>query len=316
MVPLTPSGRPRMPESWEAATLALMRGYEVDYSSLRQGSCKRTLPTPDRLRTILQTEPEAVLWAFDVAIEDCQQMGEPDAAEVWLDLRGQVADYIETPNRDPWDTPKRPKAVLPDYLEAEEVTAILEAARRSGRSGVRNAAAIALCYYGLLRVGEAVHLRAADMSVHLRTLRTPPEGKTGSRAVVLPEDAAPYLTAWDALRPEYAERTGEPCAFWLVSKTGKRLDPSAINRALDRYADKAGIGGVGEAVTAQGATVQRHRVRPHMLRHSGAMRVVRNPKASPVDVQRALGHKRMSSTAVYLHMDDKRYREVVDGTSW
>jgi integrase len=47
----------------------------------------------------------------------------------------------------------------------------------------------------------------------------------------------------------------------------------------------------------------------HDLRHTCALRMLRDPRLSLVDIQRLLGHAHLSSTQVYLELDD---REVIE----
>ena len=64
------------------------------------------------------------------------------------------------------ETGRRSEAL--HYLHADEVAALLEAASSSGRTGIRNAAAIALMYFTGLRVSEVCHLRCRCVDVARR----------------------------------------------------------------------------------------------------------------------------------------------------
>lgn len=140
----------------------------------------------------------------------------------------------------------------------------------------RNHAALYLMYASGLRVGECLALHTTDvdlerMFVHVR------EGKTGERNVPLPDDDLLRMTLrrWLAIRGRWQPES--PNLF--VTKPGKPLATNALRDSMNVYAVRAGIG----------------HATPHALRHSCATELLANG-ASPIGVQRILGHARLSTT--------------------
>lgn len=149
----------------------------------------------------------------------------------------------------------------------------------------RNHAALRLMYAAGLRVGECLSLHVEDldrdrMRVHVR------DGKSGERNVPLPDDPMlmKSIERWLAVRSRWSPESG----VLFVTKSGKPLSTNAIRESMKTYATRAGID-------------QAH---PHMLRHSCATELLANG-ASPLGVQRVLGHARLSTTiGVYAHACD------------
>jgi integrase/recombinase XerD len=185
------------------------------------------------------------------------------------------------------------------YLEPDEVALLLRTASRSGVTGKRNAAVIALMYGCGLRVGECCWLRADGIDRERMVVYVPPEGKTGTRVQPLPEAMLKYLDAWEKVRPRYAERNPSTDAYFLSGR-GNRIDRTAIYKEVRRYGAKCGM--------------RPERVHPHAFRHSHAMALLRNPSALITDVQASMGHADLSSTMVYLHADDRRLQELYRDT--
>lgn len=156
----------------------------------------------------------------------------------------------------------------------------------------RNCALFYLLYATGLRVGEALALRVEDLDlarlkVHVR------DGKSGERFVPLPDDShlGDVARGWLAVRERWQPRI--PLLF--VTRPGKPLSSNAVRASARLYGARAGIG----------------HVTPHMLRHSAATEMLANG-ASPIGVQRVLGHKRLSTTLdVYSWASDTHAAEAM-----
>ena len=97
---------------------------------------------------------------------------------------------------------KKTDQALVDYLNHEELQALLDAPDPTTRSGTRDRAMIHVCFAGGLRVSELVCLRLDDVQNHPQTsIRI--RGK-GRRERILPlwKETAKVLRAWIAVRPE------------------------------------------------------------------------------------------------------------------
>lgn len=210
----------------------------------------------------------------------------------------------------------------PRGLPHEAVDALLRAAGRepSDFLRLRDQAALALLVYAGLRVQEVcdVQLRDLDLAAETITVRSGKGGK--ARRVPLHPDAKRLLAAYlDQVRcPAGLPAIGaeeEREALLLgqeVTKPGQPLRPG-ITPALIRHRVRVLGRQAGERMQehakreldllradelrqAAGRLLQ---VSPHQLRHSLARRLLATG-SQLTEVQRILGHSRLSTTGIYL----------------
>lgn len=143
-------------------------------------------------------------------------------------------------------------------------------------------------YFAGLRVSEACNLSARDLNTRAMTLRVR-EGK-GSKDrnnLGIPADTVAVIERWMAVRPN--------SRFLFCTLDGGRMSERYVHAMVGRYARRANVmkdTGRGEAP-----------INPHVLRHSYATRLIE--AGIPIhDVQRALGHSSLNTTAIYLHVND------------
>jgi integrase/recombinase XerD len=168
---------------------------------------------------------------------------------------------------------KRPRR-LPAVLGPDEVAALLDAAPPG-----RDRALLQTAYACGVRISELLHLRVPDID--------------SARMVVVVRHGK---GAKDRLVPLSVRLLGELRAFWRWHRSrtwlfpgetaGRPLHTGTVQRMFQRVRRRAGL--------AKAATV-------HTLRHSFATHLLE----AGVDVftlQRLLGHKSLSTTALYLHV--------------
>jgi site-specific recombinase XerD len=186
----------------------------------------------------------------------------------------------------------RTKNRLPKTKTPEEWKLFFRVIDRRYDSGRRNHALFYLLYASALRIGEALSLSVQDldlglMKVHVR------EGKTGERWVPLPDDPdlVKSINAWLDVRT----RWNPDIDILFVTKPGKQLSTNAARESMKLYGERAGIG----------------HVHCHMLRHSAATEMLSHG-ASPIGVQRVLGHRSLSTLlSTYSHACDTHAREAM-----
>ena len=88
--------------------------------------------------------------------------------------------------------------------------------------------------------------------------------------------------------------TDEPALF--VGRRGNRLNPRTIERRLEGWAKRQGLG---------------VHVHPHMLRHSFASHVLQS-SGDLRAVQEMLGHANIGTTQIYTHLDFQHLAKVYD----
>lgn len=182
----------------------------------------------------------------------------------------------------------------PMFLEADELQALMDVPNTRSLIGLRNRVIMGLMAESGLRVSEALALRPRDVNIREKRVEVA-QGKNGSwRTVYFKTNTlAELLERWKSLRPE-----GE-LLFTNVrgASRGQAVSRRNIEKAVQQYARKAGLN---------------IRVYPHMLRHSFATQLLRGG-ANLRTVQVALGHKNLSTTAIYTSITDNDVRQAMRG---
>ena len=182
---------------------------------------------------------------------------------------------------------KKTDQTLIDYLNREELQALLDAPDPTTREGTRDRAMLHVGFAAGLRVSELVGLRLGDLHTHPQA-SIQVRGK-GRRERVLPlwKETAKSLRAWVALR-------GETRATELfLNAQGGPLTRSGFEYILRKYVKTAAH--FCPSIAAK-------RVSPHVLRHSCAMHTLQATR----DVRQValwLGHASVKSTEIYLRAD-------------
>ncbi|MEO9177050.1 MAG: tyrosine-type recombinase/integrase [Gaiellales bacterium] len=182
------------------------------------------------------------------------------------------------------------------YLDDEQLEQLLRVARdgwdpevagaEDRRDDARRAEDFLLCaLMGLagLRVSEVCALDAGDVSERHVLVRA---GK-GNRRRSVPTDP----TIWQALE---RHRAAGLHLFGMPTDPSRRITRNALEVRISRLARYAGLG----------------RVTPHVLRHSFATAVGRDPQAVVV-LRDLLGHRSVNTTSRYLHSRDDERRAVL-----
>jgi integrase/recombinase XerC len=196
--------------------------------------------------------------------------------------------------QNPCDGIKAPKRArpLPKVLSTDQTAALLDVVGED-ELDTRDKAMFELFYSSGLRLAELAGLDATaarDLVEHEVTV-TGKRGKT--RTVPVGSQAIAALHVWLAQRPALAA-AAEPALF--VSRRGTRLTPRSIERRLESWAKRCGLG---------------VHVHPHMLRHSFASHVLQS-SGDLRAVQEMLGHASVAATQIYTHLDFQHLAKVYD----
>lgn len=230
------------------------------------------------------------------------------------------------------DVPSTPPA--PRSLLDQAVDALLRAARNEGdlRLRLRDEACLALLIYTGLRVQEVcdVQVRDVDLAGGTVTVRSGKGRK--ARRLPLHPDAQRLLQRYlhevrcpGGLPPIGSEQEREPLLVGMQVTTRKcPLVPGIKTRVVrQRIADLGhrAADQLREAAKREQNLERAERLRtlaqqldvvsPHMLRHSLAKRMLKNG-AQLSEVQRALGHTRLSTTGIYLTPSEEDLRTAID----
>lgn len=179
-----------------------------------------------------------------------------------------------------------------DLISTDELSRLLSAPKGTSERMLRDRAILELLFSTGLRVSELASLN--NDSIDLKKDEFTVRGKGEKVRVVFLSDAArEAVKAYLAVRKDMDEALFSQLGR---GKKGKslRLTSRSIERLVDGYAIKAGIG---------------KRVTPHTLRHSFATDLLGNG-ADIRSVQAMLGHANIATTQIYTHVTDKALRDV------
>jgi site-specific recombinase XerD len=182
---------------------------------------------------------------------------------------------------------KKTDEALVDYLNRQELQALLDAPDPTTRAGTRDRAMLHVCFAAGLRVSELVCLRLDDLQTHPQTsIRI--RGK-GRRERILPlwKETAKVLRAWTAVRYE---------------TTAVELFLNAQGEPMTRYGFEYILAKHIKTAATICPSIASKRVSPHVLRHTCAMHTLQ----ATHDVRKVslwLGHASVKSTEVYLRAD-------------
>lgn len=239
---------------------------------------------------------------------------------------------VENPITDVKDVPTEPPA--PRSLPPQAIDALLRAAgaEPSPILRARDGALLALLIYAGLRVQEAcdIQLRDLDMGSETVTVRSGKAGK--ARRVPLHADAQRQLRRYlDIVRcPEGiptigSEQEREKLLVGIdVTRKGQPTVPGITQRVAQRTVQQLGKlaaqqlraealreRNIARSESLQDLARRLESVTPHMLRHSLARRMLERGAQLP-EVQRVLGHSRLSTTGIYLTPSEEDVRSAIN----
>ncbi len=229
------------------------------------------------------------------------------------------------------DVPADPLA--PRSLPTEAVDALLRVARTEKHSllRMRNQALLALLIYAGLRVQEACDLQLRDLDLEGGTV-TVRSGKAGkARRVPLHADAQRLLRRYlervrcpEGLPAIGSDQERERLLVGIaMTIKGQPMRAGITQRVAQRTMQQLGQTAAQqlriEAQREQNITRneflqdlsrQLETVTPYILRHSLARRMLERGAQLP-EVQRALGHSRLSTTGIYLTPSEEDVRTAI-----
>ena len=193
--------------------------------------------------------------------------------------------YIKEHPMDLLQAPKTRRR-LPQVLTFEEVEAIENSFDLSLPENFRNKVMVEMMYSCGLRVSELVSLRLGDLLLDGGCIRVTGKGNK-QRLVPIGHYASRLLRLYiEGARASFPVQQGcEDCVF--LSRRGQKLTREMVFTVVKKAAETAGI-------TKQ--------VSPHSFRHAFATHLVEGG-ADLRSVQAMLGHKNITTTEIYTHLD-------------
>lgn len=183
------------------------------------------------------------------------------------------------------------KKSLPATLNPDEVSRLLKQ-NVSDPMVCRDIAMFELMYSSGLRLAELVSLNLADLDLSVEQVRV--TGKGGkTRDLPVGKPAIEAINKWLGFRRSLPGADGS--AVFLSSR-GKRIAPRTVQMRLKKLAESQGL---------------KRDCYPHMLRHSFASHMLES-SGDLRAVQELLGHKDISTTQIYTHLDFQHLARVYD----
>jgi integrase/recombinase XerC len=203
----------------------------------------------------------------------------------WLLAEGRIEHDPAAGVRGP-----RTRRKLPQVLDVDEATALVEAANDGDALGVRDRAMLELFYSSGLRLSELAGLTWRDLDLDDGLVRV--LGK-GSKTRLVP--VGRFAVA--ALRELGASAGGgDPGAPVFVGRGGRAISARAVQKRMKHLALRQGIA---------------RNVHPHLLRHSFASHLLES-SGDLRAVQELLGHADIGTTQIYTHLDFQHLAKVYD----
>lgn len=176
---------------------------------------------------------------------------------------------------------------LPKHFSVSEIFKVISMAKGDNASEVRDRALLELWYATGTRISEIAGVEVAQLDFKESTLRVIGKGNR-ERIIPVAKEALEWCQKYKDIRHEWSRQSNlrEEKKFFLTP-LGKPMSRQGIWKILKKYTQMAGIS---------------RNVWPHMIRHSFATHILRNG-ADLRAVQELLGHRSISTTEIYTHLD-------------
>lgn len=181
---------------------------------------------------------------------------------------------------------------LPVVLHQAEIEELLNQPLAENALAIRDRALLEFMYGTGVRISEAAGLRKNDLICESGLVRIFGKGER-ERMVPIGEVALRWAKKYlEDSRPKLVSSNSEEIFF--LNHRGGKLSRMGIWKIVRKYVDLANI---------------KKKVTPHTLRHSFATHLLEGG-ADLRAVQEMLGHRRISTTQIYTHLDMEYLKEV------
>ena len=205
--------------------------------------------------------------------------------------------FEEYRKENPTDLIETPKIgrKLPDTLAEDEINLLIDTIDLSKPQGERNRTILETLYSCGLRVSELINLQLSDLFFDEGFIRVIGKGNK-QRFVPINFQTQKYIEFYiHTIRIHNdVQKKFEDTVF--LNRRGRNLSRVMIFTIIKDLAIKTGI---------------KKKISPHTFRHSFATHLLKNG-ADLRAIQQMLGHESITTTEIYMHLDKRFLKEVVN----
>lgn len=196
---------------------------------------------------------------------------------------------------------KRTAKPAVEYLERDELDAVLQHIDRHTPAGRRDYALISVMYQTGARVQEVLDLRAVDLHLDRPAqVRLWGKGRKERFVPLWPQTAT-------VLRELLEERRVDP-------RCAEPVFVNARGRPLTRWGARYILNKHSKAAASAGSTISRKRVHPHILRHTSAVHMLQ-AGVDPNTIRDMLGHANAETTWRYARINMEMKRKAIEASA-
>lgn len=183
---------------------------------------------------------------------------------------------------------------LPSVLTHHEIELMITNLDHSKKEGTRNRAILETLYACGLRVSELTNIKLSNMYLHIGFIKVIGKGNK-ERMIPIGDQAIKYLEFYLLDRNKMSNIKTESEDIVFLNRRGGQLTRNMIFIIIKELAKKAGI---------------EKKVSPHTFRHTFATHLIEGGANLRV-VQDLLGHKSITTTEIYTHLDMSYLKETI-----
>lgn len=183
---------------------------------------------------------------------------------------------------------------LPKHLTIQEMFSLIASAKGETPNEVRDRALLEFWYATGCRVSELVHLPVHAIDWKEGVVKLLGKGSR-ERLVPLSRDALSWCAKYREIRhTSLLQHNLKDTRTFFLTRLGGAFTRQGVWKIVKKYAKKAGI---------------TKNIWPHMIRHSFATHVLRGG-ADLRAVQELLGHRSITTTEIYTHLDVENLKQM------
>lgn len=183
---------------------------------------------------------------------------------------------------------------LPTVLHYEEIEALIACIDHSTPHGLRNRAILEVLYACGLRVSELTHLRLSQLYLSIGFIKVLGKGNK-ERLVPIGEEAIKHLNFYLDQRHQQTNIHPDSEDIVFLNRRGKQLSRIMVFMVVKDLAKAAGVN---------------KNISPHTFRHTFATHLIEGGANLRV-VQDLLGHRSITTTELYTHLDQSYLRDTL-----